>query len=221
MESVTPEQRISRACRHFLGREVTDLLRNAFGPAVISPGDIKEHEEWIRANAFRNEAIPEVGADYEWVWAYARENIERAYKIYGDLDNKANEIIKYLGGGAGILTAASLLSIREDHAWIYLCFTPALLSSLVSVFFAVLARQPNPVYLPPSVEAAFKIASAAKSGETSRAAMIGPLNVVYKSLLVVIGIKAARVQYATWWFFFTLAILLVAMIVVSLWLISP
>ncbi len=220
MESETPEQRIFRAFRDFLGRDVSDLVRNAFNPAVISPGDIKDNEEWIKAIAFRDEAIPEEGADYEWVWAYTRENIERAYKIYGDLDNKANELIKYLGGGAGILTAASLLSVREDHAWIYLCFAPALLSSLVSVFFAVLARQPHPVHLPPSVEDAFGMASNVGSGETARAAFIGPLYVVYKSLLIVIENKARRVQYATWWFFCTLAVLLLAMIGVSLWFIS-
>ena len=154
------------------------------------------------------------------MWAYARESIERAYKIYGDLDNKANELIKYLGGGAGILTAASLLTIREDHAWIYLYFAPALLSSLVSAFFAVLARKPNRVSLPPSIEDAFKIASTARTGETGRAAMIGPLHLVYESLQIANQIKSSRVQYATWWFFSTLVMLLVTMLGVALRLIS-
>lgn len=220
MENETHEQRILRACKDFLHRDVSDLVRNAFNPAVISPGDLKDNERWIRADTFRCEAIPIEGVDYEWVWAYARESIERAFKIYGDLDNKANELIKYLGGGAGILAAASLLTIQEDHAWIYLWFAPALLSSLVSVFFAVLASKPNPVSLPPSIQDALNIASIARVGERGRAAMIGPLHLVYESLLIANEIKAARVQRATWWFFSTLTMLLVTMLGVAVRLIS-
>jgi hypothetical protein len=162
----------------------------------------------IEAERFRGEFNLETGVEYKWVWDHGIQNLERAYKVWADLDNKANEIIKYLGGGTGILAATSLVKADAQNAWIFLAFVPALFVAIISIFFAALARQPNPMRFPPSIIDAFRMSSVMKSETAAKAALIGKLQVIYKGVLLAMEIKSARVQQATWWFFAALAALL-------------
>jgi hypothetical protein len=185
---------------------LSDFIRRSkallFDWDLFRPLAIESDPRWARAIAFKDETLPDPSVEYLWVWEYARDSVDRALKIFERLDDKANEILKYLGGGAGLLTAAALLGIKDDHAWIYLFFAPSLGTSLVAILFAIMASKPNDVRLPPPINEVYALASNAEP--YGKAIMIGPLHETHEAIMIAVELKARRVNCATWWFFATL-----------------
>ncbi len=121
--------------------------------------NLEKDERYREAEKFEQEIQPEKEVNYDWVWDYACETHNHIWERCKELDNKANDIIKYLGGGVGLFTVGTIANISSQNAWLVVWTIPSFFFSLASILFAVLALKPNPVKLPPSVESAYKYAN--------------------------------------------------------------
>ena len=173
---------------------------------VIKPPPLGSDPRFKEAVEFRENFEAAEGIDYGWVFAYATDSFERSLGIFHKLDDKANNIIKYLGGGTGLFTLAALANTNEKNAAIIgLVFFP-FAASLVSIFFACLARQPNATRLPATVKTAIRYVET--QGKLAEATFLGQWHEACTAMDLTIAVKAERVKYATWAFF--AAILLLA-----------
>jgi hypothetical protein len=168
-------------------------------------------EAYDEANKFKLNIEPKPGADYEWVWEYAKFQFERADAIYKDLDNRAHDIIKYLGGGTGLLTFGALANVDHRNVWVVVSAIPAFLCAIVSIALAARARQPNPTWEPPPIDSAFRFAGEYKEGE-AKPHFLGQWHLTCELMYLAVQAKSKRIAYAT--MFYVLAIVLLAIPIV-------
>src|SRR5207249_4332507 len=74
-----------------------------------------QSEDYKAALDFYRKFQQQEGVDYSGVLAYARDLYDRHDKTDKLLDEKADSIIKYLGGGSALVTFGALLSIKSDN----------------------------------------------------------------------------------------------------------
>ena len=185
---------------------------------LIYPPRLQDHPAYKTAEAFKETIKPVEGANYDWVWDYAEEVYDRLSKVYKDLDDKANDIIKYLGGGAGLFTLGAIANVNKDNALLMLSALPALACALLSIFFAVLARKPNENRTPPSVFSAFRFAGHyldddGEDSKKAKAIFLGQWHLACEAMGLAVDLKSRRVAWATWTFLLSIALLLVPFIV--------
>jgi hypothetical protein len=202
MECRPVADRIERAIHDFFWQDMCE---------TVCPPPIEEHKEYLNANEFKQNIETGDGIDYAWVWDYAVESFARASSIYKELDDKASDIIKYLGGGTGLFTLAVLTKVERENVGILVWALPSFLAALLSIFFAALARKPNLVLHPPTVKSAFLYAENMGGEGKAQAAFLGCWHVACESMHVAIAIKAKRVQCATWAYVGAIALLLLPM----------
>ena len=191
--------------RSMLGRLLRTNVKEVLEP--IAPIAIDSHQRYRDAETFKNTITLEVGKDYDWVWDFAKDSYDRAIGVYEALDDKANDIIKYLGGGAGLFTLGVMANINHANADIARWALPSFAMAIISVFFAVLARKPNEVKHPPSIRDAFKYASHYKDAAEAKATFIGQWNLALEGMYLAIAVKSVRVAWATWTFCLAIAFL--------------
>ena len=104
---------------------------------------VKKDTAFVDALEFKENAEPSPGVSYEWVYEYAVGAYERTSKTFDKLDDKASDIIKYLGGGTGLFTIAALASMRPENASLVFWTLPSFASAIVSIYYAAMARKPN------------------------------------------------------------------------------
>jgi hypothetical protein len=83
------------------------------------------------------DAIP--GVEYSPLIAYAKALLERCDALEDSLEQKADSIIKYLGGGTTLVALSAFLSIKPDNARVCLIASIALLAFIPALAFAVQA----------------------------------------------------------------------------------
>jgi hypothetical protein len=159
--------------------------------------------------SFSKNADIQEGVDYSWVWDYASASYDRASTLYRSLDDKANDIIKYLGGGTGLFTLGLLNGIHKGNVWYFACALPSIIFALISVFLAALARKPGHTVHPPSIQDAWRFAEHFETKDKARAAFVGQWAVAAEARYLSAQRKAEYVKYATWMFFVALALLLI------------
>ncbi len=110
--------------------------------------------------------------EYGWIMKYAKDLQERFEKTDGKLDEKADSIIKYLGGGSALLTFGALVSIKPEKPETCLLGLIALVSLIPSLCFALLAvqaalrvRSPQSAATPPPLTKAVHLAENYASAE--------------------------------------------------------
>ena len=81
---------------------------------------------------------------------YGKQEYDRLYDVFNKLDEKANEIIKYLGGGTALASLASIVSIKPEQTALIYWLMPAFFMSIVSIGYAFWARRPIKNYPMPS-----------------------------------------------------------------------
>jgi hypothetical protein len=181
---------------------VLTTIRMAFWP----PG-IETAVECKRAAKFRESSLFKSGVEFGWVFDYAQQYYEKLSKVWKELDDKANEIIKYLGGGTGLFALG--LMTKDLDPRVIRAALPAIGCALFAVFSAVLARKPNEVWVLPDAKAAYDYAvhkdwQKEQQGKTE---FIGQIHEQSEKLYLSIKIKSSRVTVATWFFFLAISLL--------------
>ena len=127
--------------------------------------DYQKSEEYQAALDYYRSFEAQEGVDYTVAIAYARELHERYEKTEQSLDDKADAIIKYLGGGSAAVTLGALVSIKLDTwkstaagAAALACLLPSLVYAVRAVRAAVQVRRPRSAASLPPVDYAVRIA---------------------------------------------------------------
>jgi phage anti-repressor protein len=134
--------------------------------------DYEKCAEYVAARDYYRSFQMQEGVDYGVVIDYARELSERHEKTDKALDEKADAIIKYLGGGSSLITFGALLSLKADTPQACALGMAALLSLIPSLYFAVRAvsaalhvRRPRASAIVPHVKFAVEMAEFNKTKE--------------------------------------------------------
>lgn len=130
------------------------------------------------------------------------------------IDEKANDIIKYRGGGTGLFTLGIPSTITKNDAIFFFWAIPAYCLAVVSLWFAVLARKPTPGFFPPSASEAFEYASSYK--KDAKARFIGEWHIANVAMRQVLSDESRRVEWASWTFLATIASLIIPVLVAIL-----
>jgi len=160
-------------------------------------------EEAVR---FRNEFQPTEGVNYDWAFDYAKDSFSMSMEIYRQLDEKASDLIKYLGGGTGLFALAAVANVTKQNAGIVVWVMPSFVLSLISIYFACLARKPNKTRLPASVEAVARY-YAEYYKDQAKAKFLGEWHEAIIGMGLANELKSRRVTAATWAFFAAIVML--------------
>jgi hypothetical protein len=181
-------------------------------------GDPRKTEAHAAALKFRNEIAVDVGKDYAWVAEYAKTLWAYREASYKTLDEKADSIIKYLGGGTGLFAIGVLSKIDVKNAHIAAFALFPLLAGIVAVFLAIYARIPMFAPDPTDIKTAKEIyADGRGSKEEAIAAFLGQWHYLCECLAMVNDKKAFVVMCATWLYWFAIALLAVPLVVAIFW----
>lgn len=188
----------------------------ANGPEPVVAKLIASNQDCADAVHFKNTFEPQDGVDYGWVGEYAKAQYAHYAAIFKDLDDKANSIVGYLGGGTSLLTLGTLTAVASGQIspWIIVFALPSIGLALASLFFAALARQANWIVSLPTVQAACCYSEYAKFAGKGQAAFLGQWHLCITLMRPVVARKAFQVNVATWLFFSTVATLSLPLIVV-------
>jgi hypothetical protein len=170
--------------------------------------NVLDRKEYRAAEEFACSIETDDNKDYDWVVNYARDNYDRIIKINSILDEKANDIIKFLGGGTGIVTLGVLVNLPRANSWILAAALPSYLCAILSLWMAYRARRPNPGYSPPSIRDAFDYADC-YNGKGGQAKFIGRWHEASVSMGLAIEDKAKKVDWAMYFFVLALSLLLI------------
>lgn len=112
--------------------------------------DYEQSDDYKAAVEYWNKFQQQEQVDYSVALAYARELFERYDKLDKALDEKADTIVKYLGGGSALVTLAALVSVKTDTFSSCLlglialvCMIPSLVAAILAVAAAIRVRQPR------------------------------------------------------------------------------
>lgn len=110
----------------------------------------EDDPEYQAAKRHYNELQLQEGVNYDTVVAFAKEMFSRYDATDKSLDEKAEFIVKSLGGGSALITLASILSFKTDTANAMIlgivaafCFVPAMIAAMLAIIFAVRSRRPR------------------------------------------------------------------------------
>ena len=189
-----------------------EILEMALASDQTILARIAAEPSYDAAKTFQKNIEPQDGVEYAWVWAFAKDQYARLESICKGVDEKANDILKYLGGGAGLLTLAVLANVTARNYYVFLLAVPSLVLALISIAFAAKARRPIKTLVPPDVKGAFEYASYYKKESTAMAAFIGQWHFACEGLRLVTEAKAARVKVATSFYVWAISSLALAFI---------
>ena len=115
---------------------------------------------------YRKEFQPQDDVDYSHAVEYAHKLLERLDNTDKALDEKADSIIKYLGGGTSLVAVGAIFSVKTDTwvgclfgLFVMACLLPALYFSYWAVRYAIKCRRPQFSSLVPDVKYAVEISN--------------------------------------------------------------
>lgn len=148
------------------------------------------------AAEFRLTFDPVPGVDYKWVVAYAREQYAAALAVFKELDDKAGSLLAYLGGGAGLLTAAAAAAVADSKipAAVGLAALPSVLLAAAALVAALRSRRMHAVFLPPDIRHATRYAEF--FGDRGEVAFVATVHQCEVLMRPVLAAKARRVEWA-------------------------
>lgn len=180
------------------------------------PAYIGENESYRHAVAFMQNLQAKEGIKYDWVLDYAKSLWAERLSEFTALDNKADAIIKYLGGGLGLFSIGVLAKIEPANAYLILWAIPAVACAVVSLSLATWARKPNPAPALPPVEAAISYAEEDTDSEKARMAFLGQWNLVCEAHRLINLEKARRLGLATWFYCLALGLLILPLVLAAI-----
>ncbi len=180
---------------------------------MISRPNVRELPEFQKANEFARHVVAVEGKEYEWVWDYAKDLVARKLDFFKMLDDKADTIIRYLGGGAGIFALGVLAKIDSTNWHIALMAIPALLASVVAVFFAIRCRVPSQGSGSTSIQTAKEVfADQSIDAMHAKAAFLGQFHLTATVLEIASRHKSRCIIVASWCYFAAIALLILPII---------
>jgi hypothetical protein len=181
---------------------------------TTTPAFVEKDEAYKRALEFMEAATAKEGVeDYKWVLDYAKGLWEYRNKVFALLDEKAEGIIKYLGGGTGLFAIAALAKVDSSNNYIAFWTLPAIVVALVAILLALLSKAPGPFPSPPTIENAKQYADGLKTEQAAIAAFLGQLNLACEKARLICECKAKVVGCAVIATYTALALLLVPLLV--------
>ena len=174
---------------------------NAIDPIVAQ---IVANPKFHDAVKFKDEFKPTDGVDYGWVHDYAQNQYKLFDSDFKDLDDKAGWIVTYLGGAMSLLTLGTFVALAEGkiNIWIIIAATPSIITSLLAVFFAVLARRPKDFFAPPMID---RVCGHAYYFKTkAKDVFLGQWHLCIVVMREVVARKAKWVAASTWCFFISI-----------------
>ena len=119
-----------------------------------SEPNFENSEAYKRAMAEVRTFTPNEAVDleqYDWVVDYARDQYARLQQSFQYLDEKADAIIKYLGGGGAAVTVGALATAGPNPGNVYLplLFMPTFIFGVIAIFAALQVSSPKQIPAPP------------------------------------------------------------------------
>lgn len=156
--------------------------------------DYQNHPSYLDAERFKQKFEPKDGCDYTWALDYAKESYQRLDQTFRYLDEKADAIIKYLGGGTAVVTVAALATVNHYSAWLPILLLPSLVFALAAIALANAARRPRTHPSPPPITEVINYAEA--YNDKAEATFLGLWHLCCEGLDLVNALKAKRVDCA-------------------------
>jgi hypothetical protein len=167
------------------------------------------HQEVID---FLNNAKAAEGAEYGWTFEYAKTLWEYRNKTFAGLDEKAESIIRYLGGGTGLFAIGAIAKVETSSRWIAASALPAIICALVAIYFAFRSKKPDPFPGMPSIQKAKAYADDLKNDNEAKAAFLGQWNAVCEHARLICDRKAVDVYRASVLAFVALTLLILPLL---------
>jgi hypothetical protein len=150
------------------------------------------------------------GINYDWVWDYAKEQWGYRVGSFESLETKADDIIKYLGGGTGLFAIGVLAKVDSSTVWIALATLPAVMLALFSLYYAVKAKRPDFAPSLPGIDNAKEYADGSKE---AKVAFLGQWHAACTDMKLVCRWKAGLVEKSIRFFWLAVTFLLLPLLV--------
>ena len=181
--------------------------------------DYERHEDYAAALEYYKSFVHKEGIDYSVAITYAHERYDRLDKTDKTLDEKADSIIKYLGGGSALITFGALMSIKAD-SWqislqglVALCsLIPSLFCAFMAVRYAVQVRRPRSSALTPDVKFAVEIAEHYKTNPEIALNLWLIFHPICEALIYRNMLKSKLVDSAHRWYQWALGLLILPVV---------
>jgi hypothetical protein len=177
------------------------------------PAFVRKSEAYATAVAFMGSAAAKENAEYKWVLDYAKGLWEYRNKVFVSLDEKAESIIKYLGGGTGLFALGALAKVDTSNNYIAFSALPAIGAALLAILFALLSKMPSAFPGLPAVKEAKECADDLETENAATGAFLGQWNYACEMARLVCGRKARRIAWATGFAYVSLSLLLLPLLV--------
>ena len=177
----------------------------------ISELDAENRAKYEEAKRFRQEFMPEENLDYDWVFEYAKEKYDKMLKNLEQLDDKADALIKYLGGGTAFVAFGAIVGAGRGNALAILLMAPSVMLALWAIAYAIRPRLPTPTPVPPKVDEAVSYAEAFR--DRGKYYFIGQWHETCQLLGSIITAKAARIIIASKYYYRALLFLLLPVLI--------
>jgi hypothetical protein len=180
-------------------------------PNVLPPF-VRDDERHKLAVSFMGSAQASPNVDYQWVVEYAEALWEYRVKAFSALEEKGENILKYLGGGTGLFAVGVLAKIDKNNAHIAICTIPSLIAAVFALFFALRVKRPDSVPSIPTVDEAMSYADNLKSEREATAAFLGQWHLACTDMKITCDQKAWFVEMATYLFALAIVLLLIPVV---------
>ena len=164
------------------------------------------------ADKFRRSFRVEEGADYQWVYEYTIGEVQRLKSTIGELDDKADSLVRYVGALSGGIAVLSALAGGRTEGWLFLVVVPALVCMLIALTKAISVRAPDEIPFAPTPADALRYAGHWKDANVARADFSALLHWHRTRLWLAINLKGTRIRAATTWFVLGLWLLLLPIV---------
>jgi hypothetical protein len=181
------------------------------------PAFVENDYAYKQALEFMKNVGSKPGAEYEWVFDYAKTLWSYRNSTFVLLDEKADSIIKYLGGGTGLFTLGVLAKVDGSNWYIAVAAMPAIACALLAILFAILARMPGAFPGISTIETAKDYADAEVSSSAALAGFLGQWNLACEAARLICARKANRVAIAAWLTYSALVLLALPLLVAVHW----
>jgi hypothetical protein len=166
---------------------------------------------------FMQNANAKEGVEYHWTWEYARELWAYHNSVFATLDDKAEDIVKYLGGGTGLFVLGVLAKVDINNYYLAWWSLPAVVLALVAVLLALWSKKVGPFPNLPTVQNAVAYAEDKKNAREATAAFLGQWNLACEGAKAVCDRKAILVERGAYLVYAAMFSLLLPLVVAAYW----